>query len=843
MEHQNNTEFVSMLPSPAYSDTPERYVSSKDTRHRVFPNSSGDSRDDAEYFESPSDLESPGNISQGQVSLGVVSTISGQSDHSRTALLKKDQKEVVVEQRMGMFEDDEEANQCRLGSFSPQCFQACANVKMFVFFMCVLRIVSSALAAGYLNSVITTIEKRFEIGSSISGLIATANHFGNLVAVIFVSYLGASRHIPKWIGLGVLIMGTGSLLFSLPHILAPKYTVNSGMSENQTEDANICRAPGVQAYDSGLCIRENSGNWGYVLVLVAAQIMIGTGGTPIMTLGVTYVDNHVAKEKSPAYLACIHASGVLGPVLGYALGALLLQYYVDTFSHDVLITTSSPRWIGAWWGGFIICGVLLLLLSLPFLAYPRVLVRERRKVLETKTKEALLQKADDDDIKASQYGRSIKEIPKAVLHLLKNPVYAVMLPAICCEICIVSGFVVFLPKYLESQFGTSPSLANLYTGGIGIPGAVIGILIGGYILKRLALSPKGAIQFVLLLNTLALCGFSFFFFMGCDNPKIAGANFPYLNSSDHKIFEVNLTSTCNQNCDCLSNHYQPICGINGITYFSPCHAGCTGSNHFYDPGREEKSYNYSGCSCISLGPADHSNHEVIISPMATSGACKNTCERLLPFLILLVGMTFCVASTQMPLLMVTLRSVATMERSFALGLQFVMMRLFAYIPSPIFFGNAIDTSCLLWSVKCERNGSCLLYDIVRFRYKYVGIAAGLKVISMCFFVGVWYFIRKRTIAENAVTMVKTSHISVDKTDHKNGTLDEAGKLTPRPSILKIKSPASPSRQGANKPHGQPHQNGSPSDNGAVATVDAGNLTDIRVSDSVNPNIPLKESIL
>ncbi|KAK6960136.1 Solute carrier organic anion transporter member 5A1, partial [Biomphalaria glabrata] len=54
-------------------------------------------------------------------------------------------------------------------------------------------------------------------------------------------------------------------------------------------------------------------------------------------------------------------------------------------------------------------------------------------------------------------------IPKAILHLLKNPVYAVMLPAICCEICIVSGFVVFLPKYLESQFGTSTSLANLFT--------------------------------------------------------------------------------------------------------------------------------------------------------------------------------------------------------------------------------------------------------------------------------------------------------------------------------------------------------------------------------------------
>jgi hypothetical protein len=51
------------------------------------------------------------------------------------------------------------------------------------------------------------------------------------------------------------------------------------------------------------CIDEHSsGNVGYVVLLIAAQILIGTGGTPILTLGITYVDNHVAKEKSPAYL-------------------------------------------------------------------------------------------------------------------------------------------------------------------------------------------------------------------------------------------------------------------------------------------------------------------------------------------------------------------------------------------------------------------------------------------------------------------------------------------------------------------------------------------------------------
>jgi len=59
-----------------------------------------------------------------------------------------------------------------------------------------------ALASGYISSVITTIEKRFEIPSSHSGLIASSYEIGNVFTVIFVSYLGSRKHIPLWIAIG-----------------------------------------------------------------------------------------------------------------------------------------------------------------------------------------------------------------------------------------------------------------------------------------------------------------------------------------------------------------------------------------------------------------------------------------------------------------------------------------------------------------------------------------------------------------------------------------------------------------------------------------------------------------
>lgn len=49
--------------------------------------------------------------------------------------------------------------------------------------------------------------------------------------------------------------------------------------------------------------------------------------------------------------------------------------------------------------------------------------------------------------------------------------------------------------------------------------------------------------------------------------------------------------------------------------------------------------------------------EVTVVPVATAGPCTSPCKTIFPFLILLFFMTFVVAVTQMPLLMIVLRYV------------------------------------------------------------------------------------------------------------------------------------------------------------------------------------------
>ena len=75
-------------------------------------------------------------------------------------------RNVITESGM---DPDTMGNDCGLGSCRPASLNSCANIKVFIFALCVLSTLSGMMIPGYLNSVITTIEKRFEIGSSTSG--------------------------------------------------------------------------------------------------------------------------------------------------------------------------------------------------------------------------------------------------------------------------------------------------------------------------------------------------------------------------------------------------------------------------------------------------------------------------------------------------------------------------------------------------------------------------------------------------------------------------------------------------------------------------------------------------
>lgn len=143
--------------------------------------------------------------------------------------------------------------------------------------------------------VITTIERRFGLRSTATGLVASGYDIASFICLIPVTYfggrLGASK--PRWIGIGVIVMGIGSAVFALPHFLVGAYKATNANS-------NVCSFNSTDAGCDQFANTENV-SWN-VWFFFVAQLLHGAGASPLYTLGVTYIDENVSKKMSSVYL-------------------------------------------------------------------------------------------------------------------------------------------------------------------------------------------------------------------------------------------------------------------------------------------------------------------------------------------------------------------------------------------------------------------------------------------------------------------------------------------------------------------------------------------------------------
>ncbi|XP_014664497.1 PREDICTED: solute carrier organic anion transporter family member 4A1-like [Priapulus caudatus] len=819
-------------------------------------------------------------------------------------------------------EEDSEADLYGWGRFCPACLQWLRNPKWFLFFICWIGAVQGMIVNGFVNVVITTVEKRFSLSSAEAGLIASSYDIAAVLLALPVSYLGAHAHKPRWLGIGSLIMGLGSFVFCLPHLAAGALTTVTVRNDTVV----LCGAAAAAALSNDTTSLSACGDGGadrslnhYKYVFYLGQLLHGIGAAPLYTIGVAFIDDNVRPKLVSVYVAIYYTMALVGPAIGYMAGGYLLQIYVDApmvdptdirpdqFPRDFVCSAasavefkvgrslvdrlfgaaficllisipmlefperlpvrygkgvdgnarygvwgsgncmaipiphhdngmsalrdtkynkvaggrasraqaervkehhgsedeevarsgfgkslrdlplafknllfnptymclnmagateaiyytmalvgpaigymaggyllqiyvdapmvdptelglqpSSSNWVGAWWIGFFGAAFICLLISIPMLGFPRALPGASRAQAE-RVKEH--HGSADEEVARSGFGKSLRTFlwPSRICSSTL-PTCALTWPR-ATEGLLLAGFATFMPKYIEFQYMKAAGVAAIVIGIVVITAGGTGNFLGGYFVKRFRMSFMTTVRYCTLAGSTAIIA-SFIFLVQCPQMPLVGLAQPHDTSALLATeMRSNLSSACSQGCRCERETYAPICGVDGVTYYSPCHAGC---KTVY-PGSVEA---YGDCSCIQ---GDYPDAVV----MATSEPCRPDCSlQLGVFLATFFIIMFQTFIVSIPALSATIRSVVPNLRSFAIGKQWLYVRLLGTIPAPLLFGTLIDSTCQVWSDTCAGGGgSCRVYDNHSMGRRLLLVGVCGKTVSSLFFLCSWLLYR------------------------------------------------------------------------------------------------------
>ncbi|XP_059154805.1 solute carrier organic anion transporter family member 2A1-like isoform X2 [Physella acuta] len=616
-----------------------------------------------------------------------------------------------------------------------------------------VAILITSTLTSYVNSQVTTLERQFGFSSKQTGLITSANDVGFLTCVLLTSYLASRINIPKFLGISCLLYGFSGLVCSMPHFLfglaqgdnfnvtAPEGSV-PGIVCRSNVSTTACLTKGEHGHSSESS--QHHVTTVSLVIIVAGMMLQGVGKSPRACLFIKYVDDNT-KRTNTGFLA------------------------------DTNLTPLHPKWIGAWWLGYVLIGCASLIAAIPLFFFPKTIqsqksksseltarspnkdnlqstkllldsvpcenipmdnitqsvdttTRENRLLMDTTRENRLLMDTTrenepkaivtlEDFQEKESYMSKVKrkrQMNKAALvfshfkgfcmcmrRLLTNPVYMCVVVSNCFIIFNVSGGSAFGAKYLENMFNLPAYKANYILAGQTFTASCLGVFIGGFVTRRLKMTPLAALKFTIVVYVIALAGTAAGFFLQCEQPAVHGRSREQIE--------------CNRDCDCKDESYFPVCGQDGITYYSPCLAGCSGFDKVY-----------TNCTCVPGGEA-------------RIGTCDYGCWHLYVYVLCMGIRQLFSPMSVVPKVIVVIRSVNRADRAMAVGLNAFVTSIFGWLLGPVVFGMMIDGICVIWEAGCGGRGRCLLYDHAILKRKFHAYIAVPSLLSLLFIVAAYVY--------------------------------------------------------------------------------------------------------
>ncbi|KAK3578698.1 hypothetical protein CHS0354_008556 [Potamilus streckersoni] len=574
------------------------------------------------------------------------------------------------------------------GSCKPSCCQIFNKIGFFVLWAFLLCFVEGFAVNGVGNAGLPSIEKQFKLTSSKSALIPSSQDIGALVVVLFVSFIGSHYNKASWVASGSLIMAVGSFIFIIPH-MAKKYQYSDSVDAGQSGECKINATNGGGG-GSPPCGGEGEE---YLAAFSIAQIIHGIGFTPMFTLGTVYIDENGEHTKAAVYIGLTYAAAAIGVACGFFAGGQMVQKLFVEFERvpSVDFDARDPRWVGAWWLGFVPTCIAFALLAVPLFGFPKYLPGNKKAATTNGG-------SSEGETNASIWSLMktvVVSFFKAVLRLIVNPIFMLLTIGGAVNALIIFGVSAFAFKYLAEQYNMPFDEAGLLLGGLILVGS-FGMFLGGLLIRLFRLEMVGMTRLAAIASFLAaVMGIAYL--AGCPNVKLAGLEVPYHGEGSISGYKA----MCQGSCNCTEQMFNLVCGNDRIVYYSPCHAGCTKA-----PATPTSPYQNCQCVASSLNITIDDQRST-----AVSGRCDDGCTKLrilAPFLFL---MMLAVLTSTTPVSIATLRCVDDDIQPMALGMQWMILRLLGSIPGPVLIGTVIDKACLIWrGGSCGSQGFCMLYS-------------------------------------------------------------------------------------------------------------------------------------
>ncbi|XP_063694000.1 solute carrier organic anion transporter family member 4A1-like [Bolinopsis microptera] len=542
---------------------------------------------------------------------------------------------------------------------------------------------------------IPTLQQLFNLNSKQIGLILISNDLSGLVVAFIFGHF-ASKGKMRWLLFGVIINLIANLLQSGTQLFVklpePSNNVTTSIMGTKEETLALCTPGGgddisinLSVVDSMFyAVQNNKLFW----ILFLAGILQGIG-SPQAICGLTYLDEVMTKKKLGPSVAVNNVINLLGFSVSFVFGAYLLTQYVTLGTPPDGVTLGSGQWVGAWWMGYLAPGILLALSGIPLILFPTQMPAAKAVLQEKIDSGEASQQEKDSELNRS-FKELIKDLLPTVKRLMKNKALLFLLAGEALNNIFLSSMP-YDTKLLSDLFKISYSETGMFIGILRTVGTVVGLALGGLYMGKFNPSGKTCVLFAAVTQFVTLAG-PFMSLYHCNTDIVAGITVPYPTnpSLEWNKGSRNLTDMCNGICSCSTDFYEPVCDLeNMITYFSPCHAGCSSYN--------ESSGIYQNCQC--------SQADLVPGACPAEDSCST--KKWTVFIVQqLLGVIIFIS--QYPAVNVAyLRVVPEIDRSATQGMKQFFTRGFGFLLGPIIFGAIIDNYCVVW----RGGGSCWLYDL------------------------------------------------------------------------------------------------------------------------------------